>query len=56
MLDQENSITSKPEKKLSKGKRKLATLLPEKKRLTKQLSKSTTSATVDLHEPLLALS
>lgn len=56
MLDQENSITSRPEKKLSKGKRKLAMLLPEKKRLTKQLNKSTTSSTVDLHEPLLALS
>ncbi|XP_031339542.1 uncharacterized protein LOC116168033 [Photinus pyralis] len=56
MIDQENSTTSRPEKKRSKGKQKLAALLPEKKWLAKQMSKSTTSSSVDLHEPLLALS
>lgn len=56
MIDQENSTTSRPEKKRSKAKQKLAALLPEKKWLAKQMSKSTTSSSIDLHEPLLALS
>lgn len=58
MLDLEvtTTTTEAPTKKLSKSKRKLALLLPEKKLKRKQLEKTTTSSTIDLHEPLLALS
>lgn len=56
LLDQEPVITTEviPEKKMSKSKRKLAKLLPEKKWLVKKsLKKSNNDEAV---EPLLALS
>ncbi|KAK4882193.1 hypothetical protein RN001_005512 [Aquatica leii] len=55
MIDQENTSTSAPEKKLSKSKRKLSLLMPEKKTKINQLKKEKTQL-LDLGEPLLALS
>ncbi|KAJ8976365.1 hypothetical protein NQ317_016534, partial [Molorchus minor] len=55
MLDLESSTAeSAPEKKLSKSKRKLAQLLPEKKYNVQLVKKE--KAQKDLNEPLLALS
>lgn len=56
MLDMETTTTteSAPEKKLSKSKRKLAKLLPEKKWLVKKSSSK--SLRQEPSEPLLALS
>lgn len=59
MLDMESETTTTteltPTKKLSKSKRKLAKLLPEKKLRNKKNEKQQTLST-DLYEPLLALS
>ncbi|KAG5875371.1 hypothetical protein JTB14_016641 [Gonioctena quinquepunctata] len=57
MLDSEPSTSTEsdiPQKKLSKAKRKLATLLPDKKYLQKSSKK--VKALKDLEEPLIALS
>lgn len=56
LLDLESSTTSEPapEKKLSKSKRKLSKLLPEKKWLVKKTSN--TGSAKEMPEPLLALS
>lgn len=55
-LDTTTTTAEVPTKKLSKSKRKLASLLPEKKIKKKELLKNALTISTDLHEPLLALS